>query len=116
MTTASMSQASVQPAVDLYAVLEVSKTASATELKKKYKQLALKFHPDRNAGDEAAASVFKSISSAYDVLADPAKRRYYDTNGTVEDIDVSAEDWMASFAETMQELTGGMPIKVCSVL
>jgi curved DNA-binding protein len=61
-----------------YQTLEVSKGASSQEIKKSYRQLALKFHPDRNQNDQASAEYFKEITEAYGVLIDPAKRRIYD--------------------------------------
>ena len=63
---------------DFYAVLGVTKTASADEIKKAYRKLARQFHPDANAGDPKAEEKFKEISEAYDVLSDDAKRREYD--------------------------------------
>ena len=66
---------------DYYAVLGVKKTASANEIKKKFRQLALKYHPDRNQGNKAAEAKFKEISEAYDVLSDEDKRAKYDRFG-----------------------------------
>ena len=66
---------------DYYAVLEVKKTANADEIKKKFRQLALKYHPDRNQGNKAAEAKFKEISEAYDVLSDRDKRTKYDRFG-----------------------------------
>ena len=63
---------------DYYEVLGVSKNAGADEIKKAYRTLAFKYHPDRNAGDAAAEEKFKQISAAYDVLGDETKRRNYD--------------------------------------
>ncbi len=63
---------------DFYAVLGVTKTASADEIKKAYRKLARQFHPDANAGDAKAEEKFKEVSEAYDVLSDDSKRREYD--------------------------------------
>ena len=66
---------------DLYATLGVSKNASADEIKKAYRTLAFKYHPDRNHGDKVAEEKFKAINAAYDVLGDETKRRQYDSFG-----------------------------------
>eukprot|EP00762_Andalucia_godoyi_P001650 ANDGO_07174.mRNA.1 DnaJ protein homolog 1 len=66
---------------DYYAVLGVSRSATEDELKKAYKKLALKFHPDKNPGNEAAETRFKEISEAYEVLSDPKKKEIYDQYG-----------------------------------
>lgn len=63
---------------DPYQVLGVAKTASAEEIKKKYRQLAKKLHPDLNPGNAEAAAKFKDISAAYDLLSDAQKRARYD--------------------------------------
>jgi molecular chaperone DnaJ len=63
---------------DYYAALGVSKDAGAPEIKKAYRKLARKFHPDANNGDAKAEEKFKEVSEAYDVLSDPAKRTEYD--------------------------------------
>ncbi|PSF36277.1 molecular chaperone DnaJ [Aphanothece hegewaldii CCALA 016] len=66
---------------DYYAVLGVSKSASNDEIKKAFRKLAVKYHPDRNPGDKAAEERFKEISEAYEVLSDPDKRQKYDQFG-----------------------------------
>lgn len=70
---------------DYYEILGVSKEASDAEIKKKYKKLAMKYHPDRNSGDEETKKkneeTFKDISKAYTVLSDPDKREKYDMFG-----------------------------------
>jgi molecular chaperone DnaJ len=66
---------------ELYKTLGVSKNASDEEIKKAYRKLARQYHPDRNPGDEAAEEKFKEISAAHDVLADPEKRKEYDSGG-----------------------------------
>ena len=63
---------------DFYAVLGVSKDATAEEIKKKYRKLARELHPDKNPGDKEAEERFKAVSEAYDVLSDDAKRKEYD--------------------------------------
>src|SRR5256884_6342831 len=65
----------------LYDTLGVKKGASADEVKKAYRKLAAKYHPDKNPGDATAEEKFKEVQNAYDVLADPEKRKQYDTFG-----------------------------------
>ena len=66
---------------DYYETLEVSKTATAEEIKKSYRKLAMKYHPDRNAGNPEAETKFKEINEAYEVLKDEQKRAAYDRYG-----------------------------------
>src|SRR5690242_17648949 len=63
---------------DFYAVLGVSSSATNDEIKKAYRKLAAKHHPDKNPGDKSAAERFKGISEAYTVLGDAEKRKQYD--------------------------------------
>ena len=65
---------------DLYEVLAVGQDATAAQIKKSYHALALKWHPDKNADDAAATEMFKQVQEAYEVLADPQERAYYDDN------------------------------------
>jgi molecular chaperone DnaJ len=67
--------------VDYYAILEVTREASADDLKKAYRKLAMKHHPDRNPGDKAAEAQFKELSEAYEILKDDQKRAAYDRYG-----------------------------------
>jgi molecular chaperone DnaJ len=72
------------PVRDYYQVLGVERSASDTELKKAFRQLALKHHPDRNPGDHTAEERFKELNEAYAVLSDPDKRAQYDRYGRVD--------------------------------
>ncbi|MFZ1790435.1 MAG: J domain-containing protein [Saprospiraceae bacterium] len=71
--------------IDYYAVLEIPKTADEKEIKKAYRRLARKYHPDLNKGDQSAESKFKQVNEANEVLSDPEKRKKYDKHG---------KDWM----------------------
>lgn len=62
-----------------YDVLGVPKTATADEIKKAYRKLAMKHHPDKNKGDKASEAKFKEVSAAYEVLSDEKKRKNFDT-------------------------------------
>lgn len=66
---------------DYYEVLEVSKSASADEIKKSYRKIAMKYHPDRNPGDATTEDKFKEAAEAYDVLSDADKKARYDRFG-----------------------------------
>jgi curved DNA-binding protein len=67
---------------DYYKILGVDKSASQDEIKKAYRKLAMKYHPDRNAGNKSSEEKFKEITEANEVLSDPEKRKKYDTLGS----------------------------------
>lgn len=67
--------------LDYYQILGVERTASEDEIKRAYKKIAIKYHPDRNPGDKEAEEKFKQAAEAYDVLRDPEKRSRYDQFG-----------------------------------
>lgn len=71
-------------AKDYYQILGVAKGASVEEVRKSFKKLARKYHPDVNPGDKKAEERFKELSEAYDVLSDPKKKKNYDTYGSAD--------------------------------
>ena len=93
---------------DYYNVLGVSRNASDEEIKKTFRKLALKHHPDRNQGDKAAEDKFKEINEAYSCLSDPQKRANYDRFGTAEGIGAGAGfgGFNSSFGDVFEEFFG----------
>src|ERR1019366_6855550 len=69
------------PKHDYYETLKVARNASADEVRKSYRKLARKYHPDLNPGDKAAEDRFKNVQEAYDILSEPKKREMYDQVG-----------------------------------
>ena len=90
------------PTKEYYEILGLKTDASAEEIRKAYRKLALHYHPDRNRGDATAEERFKAISEAYGVLTDPEKRRLYDVcraTGAGVGADAQAEPWAYSSQE-----------------
>jgi molecular chaperone DnaJ len=98
---------------DYYDVLGVDRNAGVDEIKKAYRQLALKFHPDRNPGDQEAEEHFKEAAEAYEALHDPDKRRIYDQygheglRGTGFSGFGGFEDIFSNFGDLFEEFFGG---------
>jgi molecular chaperone DnaJ len=76
--------------MDLYVILGLERGATLADVKRAYKRLARKFHPDINPGDRMAAAQFRQIAEAYETLSDPDRRRRYDTTGSAADADGGA--------------------------
>jgi len=95
---------------DYYELLGVKKSASADDVRKAFRKLARKYHPDVNPGDKSAEEKFKAISEANDVLSDPKKRKIYDQLGFYSDnIDPAAADAYARGGPTGAGGFGGFP-------
>ncbi|KAH3670562.1 hypothetical protein OGAPHI_001077 [Ogataea philodendri] len=87
-----------------YDLLQVDPTANDLEIKKSYRKLAIKYHPDKNQGDEEAAEIFKKVSQAYQILSDKQLRQKYDQNGLKE---VSDSSEMADPEQFFDQIFGG---------
>ena len=93
---------------DYYATLGVKKSASAEDIRKAFRKLARKYHPDVNPGDKAAEEKFKALSEANDVLSDPKKRKIYDQLGFYSDnIDPATADAYARAGAGAGDFSGG---------
>ena len=99
---------------DYYQLLGVAQDAGTDEIKRAYRKLALKYHPDRNPGDTEAEEKFKEISNAFQVLSDPEKRQLYDRYGPDGPSRAgfggfdSVQDIFSSFGDIFGDIFGGM--------
>src|SRR5215472_12684517 len=95
---------------DYYGALGVKKTASSEDIRKAFRKLARKYHPDVNPGDKSAEEKFKAISEANEVLSDPKKRKIYDQIGFYSDnIDPAAAEAYARQGGGAGGFPGGFP-------
>lgn len=91
---------------DYYGILGVSRDASEADLKKTFRQLALKYHPDRNPDDKESEEKFKEINEAYSCLSDPEKRANYDRFGTAEEVGPGFSPFGAGFGDIFEDIFG----------
>ncbi len=98
---------------DYYAVLGIARDADEKAIKKAYRKLALKYHPDKNPGDKQAEEKFKELSNAYEVLSDPQKRKAYDQRGQAGLDDMgfrgfeNTDEIFSSFGDIFGDIFGG---------
>lgn len=102
----------MNPEKDYYQILGVPRNASQEEVKKAFRRLAVKFHPDKNPGDPSSEEKFKEIGEAYQVLSDPEKRRIYDAygyeglRGTGFQGFTTFDDMFSNFADLFEDIFG----------
>jgi len=96
---------------DYYQTLEIDRNASDADIKKAYRRLALKFHPDRNPDDKGAEEKFKEINEAYACLSNPEKKSHYDQFGTAEGAGAGFGgfgDFSSNFGDIFEDVFGNI--------
>ncbi|MBN2123736.1 MAG: DnaJ domain-containing protein [Deltaproteobacteria bacterium] len=100
-------------AKDYYTILGIARDADEEEIKKSYRRLALRYHPDTNEGDPEREELFKEINEAYSVLGDREKRRRYDARGRIpfDRPDGGRDPFETWFSQSMRTFGGGGPCR-----
>src|SRR5690348_14719636 len=101
---------------DLYFILQVGRSATVNDIKRAFRKLARRYHPDINPGDQTAEEYFKRISEAYEILSDPLKKQFYDqngfyTDGVLETKTTAKGSWGFSFQGFDFSSSGSSPLK-----
>jgi DnaJ family protein C protein 9 len=97
--------------INPYTVLSVPSTATSTEIRTAYRKLALQWHPDKHANKAEAHSKFQEIAFAYAILSDEARRRRYDSTGSLEEAEDGDFDWKEWFSEMWDGIVNGDTIR-----
>ena len=86
---------------DLYKILDIDRNASQEDIKKAYRKMAMKYHPDRNPGDKNAENMFKKVANAYSILSDKDKKYRYDNYGDIDEnnINMNMDDIFSQFSD-----------------
>jgi curved DNA-binding protein len=95
---------------DYYKILGVDKGATTDEIKKAYRRLAKKYHPDKNQGDRSSEEKFKEINEANEILSNPEKRKKYDQLGSnwnrSSNVNTDFDDWFRNFSSSRTSTSG----------
>jgi DnaJ homolog subfamily C member 9 len=97
--------------INPYEILSVPQTASSSDIRIAYRKLALQWHPDKHQNKEEAHTKFQEIAFAYAILSDDARRRRYDTTGSLEDAEDGEFDWKEWFSEMWNGVVSGETIR-----
>lgn len=104
---------------DYYKILDVKPSARASEIKKNYRRLAMKYHPDKNEGDSLAAEVFSELAEAYNILSDPQKRNTYNQSRydlyqheTYIQPEITSESLLADINNLQKKIAGLDPFRL----